>query len=112
MEFGTIRRCEPFVKIILGGFGVGVLEAFQGFADGVGHGAFDLFFWVVPIDSQSAVFSARPVDGDGVCFWSASMRWVASSAAKNLMPKLSTGRVKFLGRVECLQRPEVFSTGA
>ena len=65
-EFGTIRRYEPFVGRILGGGGDGVLEAFQGFADGVGHGDVNVVFWVVPIDGQSAVLAARWVDGDGV----------------------------------------------
>ena len=66
MDFGTIRRCEPFVGRILGAFGGGLLEAFQGFSDGVGHGDVDVVFWVVPIDGQSLVLAARPVDGDGV----------------------------------------------
>ena len=33
------------------------------------------------------------------------MRWVALSAAKNLIPKLSTARVKLVGRVVWVQRP-------
>ena len=40
------------------------------------------------------------------------MRWVELSEAINLMPKSSTTRVKVVGRVECVQRPVVFSTGA
>ena len=66
LDFGTINWCEPFVGIILGAFGGGVLEEFQGFSDGVGHGDVDVVFWVVPIDGQSLVLAARPVDGDGV----------------------------------------------
>ena len=66
MDLGTIRRCETFVGRMLGAFGDGLLEALQGFADRVGHGGFDVFFWVVPIDGQSAVLVARWVDGDGL----------------------------------------------
>ena len=66
MEFGTIRRCKPFVGRILGEFGDRALEAFQGFADGVGHGDVNIVFWVVPIDDQSVVLDARWVNGDGV----------------------------------------------
>ena len=54
--------------IILGAFGDGVLEVFQGFADGVGYGDVDVVFWVVPIDGQSVVLAARQVNGDGVMF--------------------------------------------
>ena len=41
-----------------------MLEAFQGFADGFGHGDGDVVLWVVPIDGQSSVLAARWVDGD------------------------------------------------
>ena len=50
----------------MGEFGDGVLEALQGFSDGFGHGYVDVVFWLVPIDGQSAVLSARWFDGDGV----------------------------------------------
>ena len=50
----------------LGAFGDGVLEALQGFADGVGHGDVDVVLWVVPIDGQYVVLAARWVNGDGV----------------------------------------------
>ena len=66
MDFGAIRRCEPFVGIMLGAFGYMVLEALQGFADGVGHGDVDIVFWVVPIDGQSRVLAARWFVGDVV----------------------------------------------
>ena len=46
--------------------GYGVLEALQVFGDGVGHVDVDLVFWVVPIDGQSAVLSARWFHGDRV----------------------------------------------
>ena len=52
--------------IMLGEFGEMVLEALQGFAEGAGHGDVDVVFWVVPIYGQSAVPTARWVDGDGV----------------------------------------------
>ena len=44
----------------------GVLEVFQGFADGVGHGDVDIIVRVIPMDGISAVFDDRRVDGDGV----------------------------------------------
>ena len=66
MDFGTIRRCKPFVRIMLGGFGGGVLELLQVFSDVVGHGDVDVVFWVFPIDGHSAVIAARWVDGDGL----------------------------------------------
>ena len=65
-EFGTIRRYEPFVGRILGLFGDRVLESFQGFSDGVGHGDVNIVFWLVPIYSKPAVLAARWVDGDEV----------------------------------------------
>ena len=49
MDFGTISRCKPFVGRILGVFGDGVLEALQGFSDGVGNGDVNVGSWVVPI---------------------------------------------------------------
>ena len=51
---------------MLGVFGDRVLEALQGFADGVGHGNVDVVFWVLPINGQSAVLDSRWVDVDGV----------------------------------------------
>ena len=44
LDFGTIRRCEPFVGRILGAFEGGILESFQGFAEGVGHGDVNVIF--------------------------------------------------------------------
>ena len=66
MDFGTIRRCEPFAGRILRSFGGGLLKVFRGFSDGVGHGDVNVVFWIVPIDIRSIVFAARRVDGDGV----------------------------------------------
>ena len=43
-----------------------VLEAFQGFADGVGHGDVDAIVRVIPIYVKSSVLAARRVDCDGV----------------------------------------------
>ena len=43
-----------------------MLEAIQGFADGVGHGDVDIVVRVVPIDGKSAVLATRWVDGDGL----------------------------------------------
>ena len=51
---------------ILGEFGDRMLEALQGFGDGVGHGDVDVVFWVVTINGQSAVLASIWVDGDGV----------------------------------------------
>ena len=39
------------------------------------------------------------------------MMWVASLAATNLIPNSSTARLKVVGRVGCVQRPVLFSTG-
>ena len=66
MDFGTIRICELFVGIILGEFGDGVLEEFQGFSDRVGHVYVDVVLWVVPIDGQSVVLAAIRVYGHGL----------------------------------------------
>ena len=66
LDFDTIPRCKPFVGRMLGVFGDGVLEALQGFFDGVGHGDVKVFFWIVPINGQSTVLSARAVNCDGV----------------------------------------------
>ena len=66
MDFDIIRTYEPFMGRILGAFRGRVLEEFQGFSDGVGHGDVDVVFWVVTINGQSAVLAARLVDGDGV----------------------------------------------
>ena len=43
-----------------------MLEALQGFSDGVGHGDVDMLERVVSIDGKSTVLSARQVDGGGV----------------------------------------------
>ena len=43
-----------------------MLEAFQSFADVVGHGYVNVLFWVVPIDGQYKVIADRWVDGDRV----------------------------------------------
>ena len=47
-------------------FGGGMLEAFQGFADGVRHEDVDEVFCVVSINGQSALLAARWVDCGGV----------------------------------------------
>ena len=110
-RLGPIRRREPFVGRVLGERGLGVLEALQGFADGVGHGDVDVISRVVPFDGKPAVLAARWVDGDGVIFRNASRRWVVWLATKNLIPKSSTARVKVVSRVEWVQRPGVCATG-
>ena len=46
--------------------GYGVLEALQGFSDGVGHRDFNVVFWVAPIEGKSAVLASSRVDSDGV----------------------------------------------
>ena len=61
-----IRRSKTFVGRSFRARGYGVVEALQGFSDGVGHGDVDVVFWVVPINGESVVLAARPVDGDGV----------------------------------------------
>ena len=66
LDVGAIRRCDPFVGIMLGAFGGGVLEALQGFSSGVGNGNFNIVLWLVPINGQSAVLTARWVNGDEV----------------------------------------------
>ena len=66
LHLGPIRRCEPFVGRVLMARVYGVLEALQGFSNGVGHGDVDVVFWVVPMDSKFAVLAARLIDGDGV----------------------------------------------
>ena len=66
LHLGFIRRRNPFVGRVFGARGHGVLEAPQGFADGVGHGYLDVIARVVPFDGKPAVLSSRAVDGDGV----------------------------------------------
>ena len=66
MHRSRIRRRDPFVGRVLGACGHGVLEALQGFADGVGHGYVDVIARVVPFDGKATVLAARWVDGDGV----------------------------------------------
>ena len=66
LNLGPICMCEPFVGRLLKARGYGVLEAIQGFADGVWHGDADVVFWVVPIDGNSEVLADRWFDGDGV----------------------------------------------
>ena len=42
------------------------------------------------------------------------MRWVTTLEVNNFVPKLSklsTASVKVVGRVKCVQRPGLFSTG-
>ena len=53
---------------VLGARGRGLLEALQGFADSVGHGDVDVIAGLVPVDCQTAVISARGVDGDQIFF--------------------------------------------
>ena len=66
MHLGPIRRCKKFLGRVLGARGWGVLGTLQGFADRVGHGDFDVFVRVVPIDGKSTVLAAGWVNGDGV----------------------------------------------
>ena len=66
LQLGTIRRREPFVGRVLGERGNGVLEALQGFADGVGNGDVDVIARVVPFYGKYAVIAARGVGDDGV----------------------------------------------
>ena len=66
MHRSRIRRRDPFVGRVLGACGHGVLEALQGFADGVGHGDVDVIARVVPFDGKPALVATRGVNGDGV----------------------------------------------
>ena len=66
LDFGTIRKCKTSMGRMLGAVGDGVLEALQGFVNGVGRGDVDIVFSVFRIDGKSAVLAARWVNGDGV----------------------------------------------
>ena len=66
LQLGPISRCDQFVGKLLRVRGYRLLEALQGFADGVGQGDVDVVFRVVSINGESAVLAARWVEGDGV----------------------------------------------
>ena len=66
LHLGPIRRREPFVGKVLREHGHGVLEALQGFADGVGRVDVDVVFLVVPINGKPPLLAVRGVDGGGV----------------------------------------------
>ena len=66
LHLSPIRGCETFVGRVLGAWGHGVLETFQGFADRVGHGDVDVITRVIPFNGQPTVLAARWVDGNGV----------------------------------------------
>ena len=66
LQLSPVCRHEPFVGRVLGARGYGVLEALQGFTDGVGHGYVNVIVRVIPIDGKSVGLAARRVDGDGV----------------------------------------------
>ena len=68
--------------------GYRVLEALQGFADGVGHGDVDVIARVIIFDGKPTVIAARWVESDGIILRRASRRWVVSLAANNLITKL------------------------
>ena len=61
-----ICRRKLFVGRVFRARGYGVLEALQGFVDGVGHVDVDVIFQVVPIYGKAAVLAAIRIDGDGV----------------------------------------------
>ena len=52
LHLGPIRRRETFVGRVLRARGYGVLEALQGFADGVGHGDVDVIYQLIPFDGN------------------------------------------------------------
>ena len=56
---GPIRRRDPLVGRVLRARGYEVLEALQGFADGVGHGDVNVISRVVPFNGKPAVLAAR-----------------------------------------------------
>ena len=66
LHLGSIRMFKPFVGRVLGLRGNGVLEALQGFSDGVGNGYVNVIIRVVPFDGKPAVLADRGVDGDVV----------------------------------------------
>ena len=59
LHFGPIRRCEPFLGRVLRARGYGVLEALEGFVDGVGNGDVDVIARVIPFYGKPSVLSAR-----------------------------------------------------
>ena len=66
LHLDPIRRRKPFVGRVLVAHGHGVLEALQGFADGVGHGDVNVISKLVPFDGTPALLADRWVNGDGV----------------------------------------------
>ena len=66
LYFRNIRRCDTFVRRILGEFGDRFLGELEGFSDGFGHGDVDIVVWVVPINGLSSVFAIIWVNGDVV----------------------------------------------
>ena len=65
---GSVRWRKPFVGIVLGEWGHGVLEALQGFADRFWHVDVDVITGVVPFYGPAVVLAARWVHGDGLIF--------------------------------------------
>ena len=59
LHLGPIRRRNPFVGRVLRARGYRVLEALQGFADGVGHGDVNVIYRVITFDGKPAVLAAR-----------------------------------------------------
>ena len=92
--------------------GYRLLEALQGFADGVGHGDVDVIARVILFDGKPAVLAARWVDSDVVIIPEGLDKVSGIVYGKELILKSSTARVKVVGRVEWVQRPEVCATGA
>ena len=87
-----------------GAFGGGLLEAFQGFSDGVGHGDVDVVFWVVPIDGQSTVLASRWVDGDGVMFSERIEEVGGIVGGKKFDTKVVYSKGEVVGRLEWVQK--------
>ena len=66
LHLGPIRRRKPFVGRVLRARGYRVLEALQGFVDGVGHEDVNIIARVISFYVKPAVLSDRWVDSDGV----------------------------------------------
>ena len=88
-----------------------MVELFQRFWDVLWHTDVDRSFLAVPFKSQSAIVFSCFVNGNIIIFFNVVTKCSKSCSESNLIPKSSTHKANFVGKVICANKPLVRGIG-
>ena len=107
LNSGSIFWFDPLMWCILGAFGSWLLESFECLVGVVWHGDVHILARLITIQIQSAIFCTCFVNSYFVFIFNVVLKWSASVAVNNYIPKSSTARADVVGGAVCFHSHEV-----